>query len=57
MKVVANQDIQQESCGHYITVAKKGEVLTVLSEGFGHYNVMNDALVEFTISKNQVEPV
>jgi hypothetical protein len=57
MKVVTKQDIQQESCGHYITVAKKGEVLTVICEGFGHYTVVNSAKVEFIISKNQAEPL
>lgn len=55
MKVVTNQSVQQESCGHYITLAEKGEELTVISEGVMFYTVTNKHGDQFTVGKHQVE--
>lgn len=55
MQVITTERVQLDACGKTLTVAERGETLTVVSEGFGVYEVENVCGTRFTVSKSSVE--
>lgn len=57
MRLIANEDIVLNACDLDITVAKKGELLDVVTQGYGYYEVRpaSDSNAEtFTVKETQV---